>query len=87
MLNRPPILLKNYKTDTQHLPVFLESDGISLEVIKKAEKENCLVIRLVKIKGCNSRGILKSTQKAVTIIETEITLNPFEIGTYRIKFS
>ena len=50
----------------------MDGDEISLEVIKKAEKEDCLVIRLVETSGMNSKGLLKFNSYPVTLFETNL---------------
>lgn len=59
MLNQPPLALPGRSiTRASALPCRLEAEGISLEVLKKAEKEECLVLRLVETRGCHSSGVL-----------------------------
>jgi alpha-mannosidase len=36
----------------------LESDSVTLEVVKKAEKEDCIVIRMLETKGESASGTL-----------------------------
>jgi alpha-mannosidase len=71
-LNRKPFVMPGYKSATAALPCKILSDGISLEVLKKAEKENCLVIRLVETKGKNSEGELVFDRPDYKLIETDI---------------
>jgi alpha-mannosidase len=54
------------------LPCRLSSGGISLEVLKKAEKEDCLIIRLVEIQGKTSSGILYFDANIKRIAETDM---------------
>jgi alpha-mannosidase len=70
MLNQRPVLLDGYAAGKTALPCALESDGISLEVVKKAEKEDCLVIRLVETLGRTSTGVLKVADRTATLVET-----------------
>ena len=84
------------------VPCQLDAGGISLEVLKKAEKEDCLVIRLVETRGRVSRGTLTVADGA-SVVETdllewaeataltsngpmELVMQPFEIRTYKIRF-
>lgn len=53
-------------------PCSLDSDSITLEVVKKAEKENCLVIRLVETKGAEASGVLKLHNGKQRVIETNL---------------
>ena len=49
----------------------LESSGITLEVVKKAEKESCLILRLVENRGETSSGVLRFAAPA-TAAETSL---------------
>ena len=53
-------------------PCRMDSEDISLEVIKKAEKENCLVIRLVENKGRYSSAVLKFNTPVNKLVETNM---------------
>lgn len=84
-------------------PVCLESEGISLEVLKKSEKSETRVIRLVETKGRRSKGTLRfstpATFEEVDMMEwnvigetgsgvsLNVTLKPFEIRTYRLTIT
>jgi alpha-mannosidase len=82
----------------------VEGDGLSVEVIKKSEKEESLVIRIVETKGKRSSGQLNFIKKPLKLIETDLlewtnkkeiicedylklTMRPFEIRTYKVKFN
>ena len=103
MLNLKPTVFINKTYDTVKLPCQLTSqDGVSLEVIKKAEKEDCYIIRLVETKGKTSTDTLKFNSPVelseTNLIEWEetpwttvneqlvITLAPFELKTYKMKY-
>lgn len=58
ILNQPPLCFEGFKNNEVSLPCELKSDNVSLEVIKKAEKEDCLVIRVVETKGQRSNALL-----------------------------
>ena len=68
VLNQPPLRFDGFKNSSASLPCELESDNVSLEVIKKAEKEDCLVIRVVETKGQRSNASIcfKSPVKKLT---------------------
>ena len=72
MLNQRLVVLEGYTAGNAALPCTLEAEGISLEVVKKAEKEDCIVIRLVETRGRTSSGVLKVTDKAAKLIETNL---------------
>jgi alpha-mannosidase len=59
ILNQPPLIFKGVKNISGAMPCTLDADDISLETVKKAEKEDCLVIRLVETKGRRSKGTLR----------------------------
>lgn len=101
-LNRPPLFFADSAApEGVTPPCALYGDGIAVEVIKKAEKENCLVIRLVELYGRRSSGVL-SMESAVKFVETdmlewkngaehsgpelEMKMTPFEIRTYKVFF-
>ncbi len=97
LLNRPPLFLENAGKGAE--PVCsLESDSLSLEVVKKAEKEDCRIIRIVETKGLHGKGVLKLRNPEMQLIETgltewnelgassaEIAMKPFEIKTFKLK--
>ncbi len=57
-LNRAPILADGLTAGSAILPCRLESEGISLEVVKRAQKDDSLILRLVETKGKHSTGTL-----------------------------
>lgn len=54
------------------IPVRLEGAGLALEVLKKAEKEKCLIIRVVETLGCRSFGTLTVTEPTACLVETNL---------------
>ena len=72
MLNQRPVVLDGYTACDASLPCRLESDGISLEVVKKAEKEDCIVLRLVETRGCTSSGTLVVGNGKTRLVETNL---------------
>jgi alpha-mannosidase len=101
-LNRELAVFDGYKTDLKSLPWRVEGQGLSLEVVKKAEKEECLILRIVETLGMRSSGRLIVENVKAVLIETNlmeweegavhpcdqpvpITLDPFEIRTYKLK--
>ena len=84
------------------MPIKLLGDGLELNVLKKAEKEDCWIVRIVETYGRNSKGSLhfNGTANECNLIEWEnldkrknvrgdflIELAPFEIRTYKVIFS
>ncbi|MEE9442402.1 MAG: glycoside hydrolase family 38 C-terminal domain-containing protein [candidate division Zixibacteria bacterium] len=72
-LNQGIEIFNGYKFDWREMPISIDGDGISLEVVKKAEKENCLILRLLETKGRGSRGRLYvKNNKDRNLIETSL---------------
>jgi alpha-mannosidase len=72
MLNMGVTVFDGFGKPKYQVPCKIESDGISMEVLKKAEKENCIVIRLVETKGHTSKGILKLNSPKAKLVETNL---------------
>jgi alpha-mannosidase len=70
-LNQPLALFESVKTGN-HSSIRLEGDGVSLEVIKKAEKEECLILRVVETHGRGSSGILYLDDQFSRLCETNL---------------
>ena len=100
LLNRPPRILPNFGKGACPF-CRLESDGITLEVVKKAEKEPCYLLRLVENRGERSSGTLHF-KGCVSVAETNLVeweehaiaenvsqlslaLAPFEIRTLKVR--
>ena len=71
-LNQGVMIFPGVKNIQTSSPCFIMSDGISLETIKKAEKSNSLIIRLVETNGSNSKGILNFSKYPVKLSETNL---------------
>ena len=69
-LNRAPLSLSGKLNLAA--PVTIESDGVSLEVVKKAEKEDCVVIRLLETHGTDSTARLNFRDSGVKLVETNL---------------
>jgi alpha-mannosidase len=99
MLNQPPVVLPGL-AGSADVPVAIDSKGVSLEVLKRAEKSDELVVRLVETKGRRSTATL-TVSGASELVETnlmewtdgghtpctepvELVLKPFEIRTYKL---
>ena len=72
ILNQPPLRFDGFRNNTAGLPCELESDNISLETIKKAEKEDCLVIRVVETKGQRSKASLCFNSPIKKLVKTNM---------------
>ena len=99
-LNQAPLSLQGKPISPIQPPVILESADVGLEVLKKAEKENCLVLRVVERKGRKSKATILLTDSNQKLKSTDLmewndsgeavggelkfTLKPFEIKTFKI---
>lgn len=97
-LNQQPILFEAVRSEID-IPLKLMGDGLELSVLKKAEKEDQLIIRIVETHGRRSTGSiqLKGLLAECDLMEWhdidspinidgeyEISLSPFEIRTYKL---
>lgn len=73
VLNMPPLVIRDRVPLEKTLPFSVTGNGISIEVIKKAEKEDCLVFRLVETKGETSKATLRTHWGPVRLVETLLT--------------
>jgi len=98
-LNQLPILFEGVCSEMD-IPIKLMGEGLELSVIKKAEKEDQLIIRIVETHGRKSNGSIKlkgiitecdlmewdDIDSPVNIDgEYKVSLSPFEIRTYKLK--
>ena len=100
LLNRPPRVFDGVSRGAEPLCT-VDSDSVSLEVVKKAEKENAHVLRLVETKGLSAKAKLRF-RRSVTLAETdllewteermfgtgtefELEFKPFEIKTLKLR--
>jgi alpha-mannosidase len=100
-INQDLIVCENQQMMSLDFPCRLEGTGVCLEVIKRAEKEECLILRIVETHGRHSSGELHFLQPrqvyatnllewTETLIESAVRslpihLAPFEILTLKIK--
>lgn len=72
ILNQPPLRFAGLKATGLEMPCVFDSDDISMEVVKKAEKEDCLVVRLVETKGRRSKGVLSFNRPVEKVVATNM---------------
>ncbi len=72
ILNQPPLVFNNCKIEMTRFPWRLEGNGLSLEVVKAAEKEECLIIRIIETLGKHSKGTLYIDDKDLQVLETDL---------------
>jgi len=92
-----PIVFNGVRSDNG-IPVKLDGNGLELSVLKKGEKEDYLIIRIVETSGRHSTGSLKlngtltecdfmewNDTGSQTNVEGSIPLcfSPFEIKTFK----
>ena len=70
-LNRPVLTLDGLRGSFK-APCRVEADGIRLEVVKRAEKDDSLILRLVEIRGRHSAGTLRFAAKPSRVAETDL---------------
>ena len=98
-LNQSPLMFDGVKTNIS-MPVSLTGENIELSVLKKAEKDNDLIVRIYETHGKHASGKLnvrgsidecdmmewkKVNNNSNGKSQIKIKLKPFEIKTYRIK--
>ena len=71
-LNRSALLVDGFQAGKFQAPCRVDSDGIRLEVVKRAEKGDSLILRLVEISGRHSRGELRYAAKPLRVVATDL---------------
>ena len=99
-LNQEPLLFEGMKSEID-IPLKLIGDGLELSVLKKAEKEDAWILRVVETHGRVSSGSVQFNGEVTECdlmewnelgesqtIEgsLELTLDPFEIRTYKVTY-
>ena len=73
VLNRKPYLAENFAAPADFdMPCRIKSDGVSLEIVKKAEKSNAKIVRLVEFKGRYSAAELHFSKKIKKVSYTNL---------------
>lgn len=101
MLNQGVTALPGFAANDAVLPVKLCSEeGIELSVLKKAEEDNSLIVRVAETRGTNSTGVLHAPGASIiptnmvewcddeddaTTGQRELTLKAFQISTFRVR--
>jgi alpha-mannosidase len=71
-LNRLPLVFDGRAAASVRTPVWFEGKGISVEALKKAEKEEAWIVRLVENRGYRSSGTLRTNLNGLWIAETDL---------------
>ena len=97
-LNQEPLMFQGVSSNVR-IPVNVSGNGIELSVLKKSEKEDCWIVRVVETNGRNSKGklTLSGLITECNLIEWDnigetvnvnndfdLDLAPFEIKTFKI---
>jgi alpha-mannosidase len=100
-LNQPPLVFEGVKSINK-TPLTLEGDGLELTVLKKAEKTNHLVFRVVERLGRKTSGYIhlngkltecdliewKKLKEQINVKQKlKLNFNPFEIKTFLFEKS
>jgi len=100
-LNQAPLMFDGFKTKIS-MPVSLKGENIELSVLKKAEKNNDLIVRVYETHGTHTKGKLstkgqisecdmmewnKVNRKSFKKSDFNFKLTPFEIKTFRVKLN
>ena len=99
-LNQPPLMFSGYEEGDFLIPIVVEGQGVRLEVLKKGEKEESRIIRLVEHRGRESVAKLTPVNKNESLLEVdlmewkdlenygqgevEVSMKPFEIRTFKL---
>ncbi len=100
VLNQGVACFEGHAAGDAALPVALTGKGLELAVLKRAEKEECLVIRVVETRGVAARGVLRARDPKRRFVETDLlewkdgapsaaaeletAFKPFEIRTWKV---
>jgi alpha-mannosidase len=72
VINQGVDLFDGFAAADAALPVAVSGEGIDLAVIKRAEKEDCLVVRVVESRGVAARGELVCASPKAKIVPTDL---------------
>jgi len=72
LLNQPPLVFPGRRTCDIRPPAEITGKGLVLEVLKKAEKEKQLILRIVERYGRRSTGVIKFSRPPARIVETDL---------------
>ena len=97
-LNRPPLCFDR-RIGMPEFPLHLEASSVEISAVKLAEKENCLIVRLVETAGRHSVATVRTSYQMTetTLLEWEnheeyipengivhLNFEPFEIRTFKL---
>jgi len=71
-LNTPPVVVGGYAAGTVAVAWRLDGEGLVVAAVKKAEKDECLVLRIVETHGCRSTGTLHIDQPGARLVRANL---------------
>lgn len=71
-LNQGVMVFEGWSAVGRSFPWRTEGDGLILAAVKKAEKEDCLILRVVENRGCHSQGRLVLADPKSRLVETDL---------------
>ncbi|MCP4685654.1 MAG: alpha-mannosidase, partial [bacterium] len=71
-LNHPPLVRHGFGEHDTRVPVRIEGTGVVIQTLKKAEKESCLVLRLVETNGCRTTAALRCASDIIRVEECDL---------------
>jgi alpha-mannosidase len=99
-LNQPPALLAGFAAGDIAPPVTVSGAGVDLAVVKKAEKSDYTIVRLVETRGCRTTAEVTLADKRSQLVEVDlmewnelaefgagkavVEMAPFEIRTFKV---
>jgi alpha-mannosidase len=99
-LNQPPLVFAGRRGSICPVPVSVTGEGVALEVLKRAEKSDERVIRLVEQRGFRTEAVVACAGEGARLVETDlmewndgqdwgggsvtVPMAPFEIRTFRL---
>jgi alpha-mannosidase len=72
MLDTPPLAIHGMDGSQRDFPFAVEGEGVSLEVVKKAEKEDVYIFRLLETRGRNASCTLSVPKGKLELARTDI---------------
>lgn len=72
LFNQPPLLLWDVQAGAALPPVRVSGAGVSLEVLKKAERSEATVIRIVESRGRAASAVIQPADAATRVVECDL---------------
>ncbi|MBP5640592.1 MAG: alpha-mannosidase, partial [Victivallales bacterium] len=72
MLNRPPVVAVGFEANNVEFPCHVVAGHASIETLKKAEKDDSRIIRIVETAGKHGNVVLRFAQEVKRVSETNL---------------